>query len=163
MSNMRVLIVEDSLPLARLIAEYIRPVTSNIVIVADMEGAMKELGSVAPFDIVTLDLNLPDSNAEETRAKIRDIKKLNPDCIVVIITGMMNPDQERLCIEAGADGYMRKIDSVLPGRSTFVRTLLDIGKSIARVPERYQKNIPLLEELADKISTHAQNLKNPIA
>lgn len=151
---MRILIVEDSLPVARIIEQYVSPIASEVVIATDMQTAMEELSKVPPIGLVTLDLNLPDSGVEDTIKQIQEIKRLKPDCLLVIITGMVSHDQEKVVLEAGADGLMHKTTTIGHGRETFLGTLRDIAKSIMRVPRRYTKNIDLLEHLADKIAQY---------
>jgi CheY-like chemotaxis protein len=159
---MRVLIVEDSEPLAKLIAGYIQPIATNIMIAPDMATAMAELRKVPAFDIVTLDLNLPDSGVLDTLKRVVEIKQLNPDCLLVVITGMVSPEQEKLALDAGADGFMHKTLTVAEGKDTFLGTLKDIARSIARVPQRYQKNIPLAEGIADQICAYSEKMKTEL-
>lgn len=141
---MRILIVEDSPELAKIIARYVSGLSTDIIIAESMAEADAVISRANPFDLVTLDLNLPDSRVDETLVKIMDIKRTNPDCLLVVVTGVVRPEEEARIINSGADGYMHKSDFMgRPGR--FLQTLSDICRSVAKTPTRYTKNVALLE------------------
>lgn len=122
---------------------------------------MEVINGVSPLDLVTLDLALPDSTTEQTLNRIQEIKAIRPNCLLVVVTGAMRPEQEEEAIAQGADGFMHKT-MVCRDSKTFLGTLRDIGRSIMRQPLRYQKNLPLLEKLTQKICEHvACTITNP--
>jgi CheY-like chemotaxis protein len=152
---LRILIIEDDPALAGLISRFLSQLTTNEPIVANsMEQAMNILNEASPVDLVTLDLSLPDSTSEQTiKNRIKDIKAKQPNCLLVVITGSMKEGAELEAMKQGADGFMQKTESCRSDR-TFLDTLGDIFRSIARQPVRYQKNLPLLEKLTEKICEH---------
>lgn len=154
---MRVLIVEDDPDVAVLIVQYLGTIAESIVVAPNMQAALAEIEAVEPFDLVTLDLSLPDSAPEQTKKKIAHIKSINPHCLLVVITGMPG-ETEAAAVEAGADGFMFKPASVIK-QDTFLTNLRDIARSIAKIPDRYTKNIVLLEELAHKVLTRSSTVK----
>lgn len=152
---MRVLIVEDNEALASLISRYLEPIVEERPIIAyNMQEAMLEISKFPPVDLVTLDLVLPDSNAEESLKRILELKALNPNCLIIVVTGSVLPGRELQAMASGADGFIHKT-AMTAERFGFINTIRDILKSITRQPSRYQKNIPLLEKIAEKIGEYA--------
>jgi CheY-like chemotaxis protein len=148
----RILIVEDAPEMAKLLVRYLQPVAREIIVAESMEHAFAVINQVNPFDIVTLDLNLPDSRTEETRDKIREIKRINPDALVVVITGVVRPEEQERIIAAGADGYVYKVD-IMGQPTKFWQTLSDVLKSVVKTPTRYTKNVAIMERLNAAIAT----------
>jgi len=105
--NYRVLLVEDSQGDARLIQEMLqqdqvnRFITTTAVQLEESIGHLEE----RTFDVILLDLNLPDSRGENTFTRINT---LFPDLPIVILTG--NNDQQAAfsTIGLGAQDYLIK-------------------------------------------------------
>ena len=148
----RILIVEDSPEMAKILERYLRPVAREIIIADSMEHAFSVINAADPFDLVTLDLNLPDSRTEETRERIREIKRTNPDALVVVVTGVVRPEEQAKILEAGADGYVYKVD-IMGQPTTFWQTLSDVFRSAVRTPTRYTKNVAIMERLNQAIAS----------
>lgn len=148
---MKILIVEDSPELARMIARYVKGLAREVIIAQDMAHAFAELQKADPFDIVTLDLNLPDSNIESTLAQIMNIKTTQPNCLLVVVTGVVRPEEKDRIIAAGADGYMNKMD-VMGKPESFLQTLRDIYRSTKKLPTRYKRNVDLMERFTAAIT-----------
>lgn len=158
---MKILIVEDSPELAKLIARYVRGIAREVIVADSMAHAFSELQKADPFDIVTLDLNLPDSNIESSLGRIMEIKAQNPNCLLVVITGVIRPEEKNRILSAGADGYMNKTD-VIGHPGGFLQTLKDIFRSTAKLPTRYKTNVDLMTTLTKAIA-EAHEEANQIA
>ena len=105
--NYRVLLVEDNPGDARLIREMLAddPVNQfNLTQSGDLENAADDLEKQS-FDVILLDLSLPDSQGENTFTRINT---LVPDLPIVILTG--NDDQQAAfsAIGLGAQDYLVK-------------------------------------------------------
>lgn len=148
---MKILIVEDQPAVAELLTRYLRPVAREIIVAKDMATALAEMAKATDFDLITLDLKLPDSNAQQTLQNIRDIKKRNEDALVVVITGMLAAGQEDEARKLGADAYIEKPESLLSQRG-FYATLENVYKSLKRQPRRYQHYVDLLEKVTKKLT-----------
>ncbi len=105
--NYRVLLVEDNPGDVRLIQEMLRGDQVNQFAAATagtLEGALAALEEKA-FDIVLLDLNLPDSRGENTFTRINT---LFPDLPIVILTGNNDQQTAFTAIGLGAQDYLVK-------------------------------------------------------
>ena len=84
----RVLIVDDDLPLARYVAQLLTPLGMRI----DIAGTAKEAldrAAEQPFDVVLLDIKLPDGCGVELAAQLHERA---PDAELVFITGHANTE-----------------------------------------------------------------------
>src|SRR5512136_1253271 len=103
---MRILLVEDNPGDARLVKELLKEAAGDFGIeVAESLGAGMELLASRAFDVVLLDLGLPDSRGLETLSRLRARFARLP---VVILT---STDDEALGVQAvqlGAQDYVPK-------------------------------------------------------
>lgn len=118
---MSVLIVEDDLPMAEVIAALLRPtvLVKEVVIKATMQAAL-DLLATHKFDVVLLDLDLPDSLTARTLRTVRKIKELGPK--VVVMSGLFAADLTEVAQLWGADASFYK------GNADFVAGLKKLLK-----------------------------------
>lgn len=104
---MNVLVVDDSAPMALLIAATLRGLAERIE-VASTFAAAKEWLQKLPFGLVLLDLGLPDSFPEQTVERVSEMRETGAK--VVILTGRW-PIFSRITPETtGADAVLFKGD-----------------------------------------------------
>lgn len=151
-SMIRILIVEDDKDVARIIERFLSPITHEKPIVAyNMEQAMSIIDSASPVDIVTLDLSLPDSFADDTvKKRIKRIKEKQPNCLLLVLTGARAAEFEAEAMKQGADAFIDK-EAACRSPKTFFGVMGDVVKSLMGQPVRYQKNLPLLEKVTERI------------
>jgi DNA-binding NarL/FixJ family response regulator len=70
--------------------------------------ALQKAGELQP-DLVFLDISLPKLNGFETARKMR---KLNPNCKIIFLSGHSCPEMVRGALEAGGSGYIHKEDAM---------------------------------------------------
>lgn len=104
---MRILICEDMLEDQQMLKRFLEPYCAEFHTAQGTEEAMK-LCKEHMFDIIILDLNLIDSNVEGTLATIKDIRRLQPDCGILVCSGMPIPDLKERSLKAGADQFIEK-------------------------------------------------------
>lgn len=106
----RLLIVEDNALIRQGFAAVIHRTPSYEVVgqYGTCEEALKNLPTDQP-DIVLMDIDLPGMSGIEGTGKI---KKLYPDCIVLIITVLEDSEKVFQSLCAGAGGYLVKNTSV---------------------------------------------------
>lgn len=109
MNELSLLIVEDSTADILLIREMLAEnATLSCVLteVATLEGAVGLL-SHAEFDVVLLDLYLPDSQGIDT---VRQVISQFPDSAVVVLTSLNNEQTAVQAIRYGAQDFLAKQD-----------------------------------------------------
>lgn len=103
----KILLVEDNPADADLLAELLEVsvgVEWELVSVEFLHSAIAHL-SKQPFDIVLLDLSLPDSHGLETLTRLR---KVAPDTAMVVMTGMDDEALGLKSVRLGAQDYIVK-------------------------------------------------------
>ena len=156
---LKLLLIEDNPGDARLLQETLQDVETvnfDIFNVESLKGAIETLG-LEDFDLVLLDLTLPDSQGLETLLKIR---AEYPEIPVIVLTGL---DDEQLALRAlhqGAQDYLvkGKADTNLLLRS--IRYGIE-RKKIERDTLRNQK-LQSLETLAEGIAHDFNNMLSSI-
>ena len=117
----KVLLVEDDAvdrkSVQRLLAKRSKPVEFTVESAESLSVAVEHLGS-REFDIVLLDLGLPDSDGIET---IRKVSIVNPRIPIVVLTGLDDEETSLLAMKNGAADYLFKGQQL---ENILVKTLL---------------------------------------
>jgi two-component system cell cycle response regulator CtrA len=101
---MRVLLVEDEQATAKSIELMLR--SENMVVDTTEYGEDGlEIGKLYDYDIIILDLMLPDIDGYEVLRRLRDAKVQTP---VLILSGLTEPDNKIKGLGTGADDYLTK-------------------------------------------------------
>lgn len=101
---MRVLLVEDDPATAKSIQMMLEG--SGIVVDStDLGEDGLEIGRLYEYDLIILDLMLPDMNGMEVLRRLRDSKIDTP---VLILSGLDGPDKKIKGLRTGADDYLTK-------------------------------------------------------
>jgi len=114
-----VLIVDDDARMCDLLSRLVKGMEHNATCAFTLRDGLKEVHSSA-FDVVFLDVGLPDGNGLEVIPQIRDTSS-SPE--VIIITGSGNPDAAELAIKNGAWDYIQEPSSIQDMMLPFVRAL----------------------------------------
>lgn len=101
---MKALIVEDDSAIALLVTELLQ-LEGFAVDVADNGNEGLTLSVVHDYDIIVLDLGLPDRNGLTVVQALRRRKNSTP---VLILTGNKESETTVLALDAGADDYVTK-------------------------------------------------------
>lgn len=119
---MRVLLVEDD----QALSKALRTGLSDAGFAVDAVGCLtdgRRLLRVNPYDLVVLDLGLPDGDGLALVREIRAAKELTP---VLILTARGSVEERVLGLDAGADDYLQKPfafpELVARGRALMRRT-----------------------------------------
>ena len=101
---MRVLVIEDD----QIMANNIRMILSKEGMVVDMENMGEdglEMCKLYDYDIIVLDVWLPDIDGFEVIKRLRAMKNSTP---ILILSGLNTPDNKVKGFNTGADDYLTK-------------------------------------------------------
>jgi two-component system sensor histidine kinase/response regulator len=129
-----VLLVEDNAVNQRLAARLLEKRGHRVVVAANGREALAALESNA-FDLVLMDVQMPEMDGIEATAAIRKKEQLggNHQAVIALTAHAMKGDQER-CLAAGMDGYLGKpirtqeLDAILEIYVTRRRGILNTQK-----------------------------------
>ena len=101
---MRVLLVEDDYAISQSIEVMLKK-EGMIVDTTDLGEDGLEIGKLYDYDIIILDLMLPDINGYEVLQRLRSAKVKTP---VLILSSLSTPDEKIKGLTTGADDYLTK-------------------------------------------------------
>jgi two-component system cell cycle response regulator CtrA len=101
---MRVLLIEDDRATAQSIELMLKSESFNVY-ATDLGEEAIDLGKVYDYDIILLDLNLPDMSGFEVLRSLRVSKVKTP---ILILTGLASIEDKVSGLGFGADDYMTK-------------------------------------------------------
>jgi len=101
---MRVLLIEDDRATARSIELMLKSESFNLY-VTDLGEEGADLGKVYDYDIILLDLNLPDMTGFEVLRTLRLSKVTTP---ILILSGLASIENKVRALGFGADDFMPK-------------------------------------------------------
>lgn len=105
MTELNVLVVEDEPTMRQMLSEMLYAVgATRVVETGDAESGLEAFQQDS-FQIVMLDLGLPDRDGHEV---MKDIKERNRQQHVVLVTADDSIDSIQRAITAGANGYVVK-------------------------------------------------------
>ncbi len=136
---MRVLVVEDDPEYAELLATRFRSV-AQVDIVHTIAEAMKCIK--CGFDVITLDLALPDSTTEETIKRIGEIK-MSSQALLIVVTGSTKK------FESIADGFIHKQE--IANSEEFWKKIKELAEPLMFRPE-YRTHKSAIENLINRLA-----------
>ncbi len=105
LAGQRVLTVDDSRAIRAFLQEILEPHVASVVLTADAAETRAVFGSGGAFDLVLLDLILPDTDGMHL---LRELREIDSDCAIVMITGAGGVHSATAAVLEGADGYIEK-------------------------------------------------------
>ena len=103
----RLLVVDDDPINRRLLASYLERLGHTVVTAVDGARGWKQLHTGDPFDVVLLDVLMPELDGYEVLGLIRGDPALR-HLPVIMISAVEETDSIARCIELGADDYLPK-------------------------------------------------------
>lgn len=143
----RVLIVEDNPGDARLISEFLDEGRGSYEyeIAGDLATALILLASY-PFDIILLDLGLPQSKGLDTFLNVHDAA---PGMAIIVLTGLVNEELAHEALRRGAEDYLIKDTLNSPVLDQSVRYAIERQKARFELVRQHD----LLREYLDLSAT----------
>jgi len=101
----KVLVVEDNLISFKLMMAVLSQVNVEVVHALNGRDAIELCKADRPFDLVLMDMQMPEVNGFEAT---REIKQMHPDLPVFATTANTYFEDEVACREAGCDAFLTK-------------------------------------------------------
>lgn len=107
----RILMIEDDHRLAAMVRDYLGQQGFSVTLAEDIAQGFSNMQQEA-FDLVLLDLMLPDGNGLDACRRIRALppnnKHTSPNVAIVMVTAKGDPMDRVVGLEIGADDYIPK-------------------------------------------------------
>ncbi len=101
----KVLLVDDEVHIRKFVSLILKQICRPVITEAvNGEDAIRAYQADKP-DIVLLDVSMPRMDGMET---LRQLKEIDPDCVVVMLTSLANRESVERALELGAASYIRK-------------------------------------------------------
>jgi CheY-like chemotaxis protein len=126
----KVLVVDDEAHIRKFVTQLVMALGETVILqAANGEEALKVYERERPV-LVLLDVNMPRVDGIET---LRRLKHLDPDCIVIMLTSLVNRQTVEECLHLGAVAYLRKDN---PPDDMLVRLRKVVDSCFGEVPAR---------------------------
>ena len=106
--RLRILLIEDDPSMAKVVRQALRTqglCSEDVVCAETLQAGLEALASGGAFELVLLDLHLPDAGASET---IRNIPRMTALAPVIVLTGHAREDVAVDALRAGAQDFIHK-------------------------------------------------------
>lgn len=101
----KVLVVDDESHIRKFVTLIVKSLGQPVVVeAANGEEALEAYAREKP-DLVLLDVNMPKVDGLQT---LQGLKQHDPDCLVVMLTSLVNRQTIEECLRLGAVDYLRK-------------------------------------------------------
>jgi signal transduction histidine kinase/DNA-binding response OmpR family regulator len=107
-ASLRVLLAEDNIVNQKLGMRLLEKMGHQVTLAADGEKALRAYAS-GSFDVILMDVQMPEMNGLEATAQIREREKVTNEHVVIIAltAHAIQGDRDR-CLAAGMDDYLSK-------------------------------------------------------
>ena len=102
----KILYVEDNPDNRSLIRRVLGAEGYSVVDAINAKQAIEKLGN-GTFDLILMDINMPDMDGYTLTTKIKKVKNYSKIPIIAVTANVMRGDREK-SLEAGCDGYIQK-------------------------------------------------------
>lgn len=116
-----ILVVDDEEPVSEVISGMLKDLGYKVTIANSGQHALSLYKKRKRFDLVVLDINMPEMGGKET---FQRLKEIDPNVRVIISTGYGTKSMESLPLREAVDGFLEK-PYQLEELSKTVRTVLD--------------------------------------
>jgi len=131
----KILIIDDDEIISEMLSDMVSIWGHEAVAAATLEQGLSKAQSDS-FDVVFLDIRLPDGSGLDVLPKIREAPS-SPE--IIIITGYGDPDGAELAIKNGAWDYIEKSSSIKEMELPFVRAIQYRQEKRSKTPAVFLK------------------------
>lgn len=151
---MKVLIVDDELLMIKSLKYSLEQDNYEVEFTADSNEALRKI-AITEYDIIILDLILPETDGLEVCQKIREISS-----VPILILTSNNEDMNKILgLEYGADDYMTKPFNILELKAR-IKAILRRTRGLSQKPNEQTLVIDdfVINALGRKVSLHNQEI-----
>jgi len=158
----RILVVDDEENIRNVLAEFLRLDGHTAETAANGTEAIAKV-QAKEYDIVISDILLPDLNGIEM---IRDIRRMLPSAILILITGMPTIESATLALRTGVHDYLCKpithsAISRTVSNAIRIKSLSDRNAALERENERYRDWLEeMVRQKTEKLQISLRQLTN---
>ncbi|MGQ0666479.1 MAG: response regulator [Nitrospiraceae bacterium] len=127
----RILVIDDELGILDLLDDVLHRKGHDVVLAENGRTGLKLFQQERP-NVTILDFNMPDVGG---LAVLREIRTLDPQALVIILTGFGTEERERQALKLGAAQFLEKNFVLHTLGATLDRVLTQIGRTMV-VDER---------------------------
>ncbi|HEY9734422.1 MAG TPA: ATP-binding protein [Drouetiella sp.] len=149
-----VLLIEDSQADAKYVQKILPTHLYRFVHVDRLERAREAMQENSNFDVILLDLSLPDESGLSTIMSTISWANSVP---IVILTGLADEDLAIQAVKCGAQDYICKQDLSGPSLSRTIRYAIE-----RKQHDKDAKRLAVLEKHEEFMATLTHDLKNPL-
>jgi DNA-binding response OmpR family regulator len=139
-----ILLVEDDVEISNLLSLHLQSEDCQFKACAKGEEALSEI-STNPFQLIILDINLPDINGLELCKRVRKLDATTP---IMMLTCLGEETDKVLALELGADDYVTKPFGILEVKAR-AKALIRRGEQNGRKAVIDKKQLHCKELLID--------------
>jgi CheY-like chemotaxis protein len=133
----RVLLVEDDPFIGEIYIKKFEASGFEVLNVVTGKGVLKAVAENGPFDIVLLDLVIPEMSGMEVLQELRNNPDYPKDLKIVVFSNLSSQEDRDQCIALGANGFISKTEfspsEVIEEVNRFLRQWSEQGKNVARM------------------------------
>ena len=134
MSNHNILVVDDEAFIRLNLQNILQEEQHNVLLSSSGKEAVEAVKN-NDISLALLDLNLPDMNGIEI---LRQLKLLQPELLVIIITGFASVESAVEAIKLGAYDYIKK-----PFKADAIKLIVKLALETQALKERVKELLPL--------------------
>jgi len=105
--HMKILIAEDNIVNQKLLLKILKKAGFNAEVVSNGREAVDAMDKTY-YDIVLMDIQMPEMDGIDATKMIRSGKGMNPDVIIIAVTASAMKDDRDSCEQAGMNDYITK-------------------------------------------------------
>lgn len=103
----KILVAEDNITNQKYISSLLNKWQINYVIAVDGSKAVEQ-AQKQPFDIILMDIQMPNMDGNEAALIIRNTKNFNQNTPIIALTASAMPEQKIKAMESGMDDFLTK-------------------------------------------------------
>ncbi|WP_066636646.1 sigma-54-dependent transcriptional regulator [Desulfolucanica intricata] len=125
-NNVNILIIDDEVDVGNFFRRLLRNSGYQVSVVLSGKEAREQINTRS-FHVAVVDLKLPDANGLEL---LQEIKTIQPNCEVIIMTGYSTTKTAVKAIQSGAFDYIEKPFDNITEVESLIHKALEFGKKV---------------------------------